>query len=70
MSDTRTLSKHAIREIEVTAASRRMRKLSVFIDNNPWFFDSTRNGQELIRQIGRETSAVGMVPDLYRTFLL
>ncbi len=70
VSETRTLNKHAIKEIEVTAASRRTRKLAVFVDNNPWFFDSTRNGQELIKQIGREASAVGMDPDLYRTFLL
>ncbi len=70
VSDTRTLNRHAIREIEVEAAQRRTRKLAVFIDNNPWFFDSTRNGQELIRQIARETSSVGLDPDLYRTFLL
>ncbi len=70
VADTRTLSRHAVREVEIGAAQRRTRKLAVFIDNNPWFFDSTRNGQELIKQIARETSAVGLDPDLYRTFLL
>ena len=70
VSDTRMLSKHAIRKIEIKAASGRARKLAVFIDNNPWFFDSTRSGQELIRQIRQETSDAGLNPDLYRTFLL
>ncbi len=51
-------------------AVKRTRRLALFIDNNPYYFNSTYQGGEVIRQICKETIAAKENAEAFRTFML